>query len=535
MAAEQAKEVVRGALLLTFAGLFSKVLSAIYRVPLQNLTGDLGFYLYQQVYPLIGIASILALYGYPVAIAKIVAIRRQKALAIDFYHVYGPLIVIMLIFNGFVAGFIFLFGPWLAMLIDDPNLATTFQIAAFLFILLPPLALLRGVSQGYKQMKPTAYSQMAEQFVRVALIVISAYLIYTGNLDVGRIGTAGAIASLLGMGMATLMWLFFKPKVHMNKGTKKPAVIPWGFYMRICFSLGIVAALSHMVLLLLQLVDVLTLVPSLMEYGLFQVDAMKTKGVFDRGQPLIQFGVVIGSSFALALVPSVVEGSKARITAIREAMLISFYIATGACIGLVVLMPEVNQLLYTNTAGTTSLQVLAFAIVFSSVSITACSVLQSMGQIKRVALLILLSFAVKWGLNVLLVPHLHIIGSAFSTIISLLMLMVSVGWLLQRELPELHLTKQIKWGTLTLASLSMAVYLIGVKFLILLVLDGSRFSLSGLVLFLVCSGTGIYLLILLRFHAFSNQQIQALPFGARLYILKLSIEKKKGDKNDEPN
>ncbi len=44
-------DVMKGALLLTLAGLAGKVLSAGYRIPLQNLTGDVGFYIYQQVYP----------------------------------------------------------------------------------------------------------------------------------------------------------------------------------------------------------------------------------------------------------------------------------------------------------------------------------------------------------------------------------------------------------------------------------------------------------------------------------------------------
>src|SRR5699024_5314348 len=65
--------IVRGAFILTMAGLLSKVLSATYRIPLQNLTGDFGFYIYQQVYPLLGTVIILALYGFPTSISKLTA------------------------------------------------------------------------------------------------------------------------------------------------------------------------------------------------------------------------------------------------------------------------------------------------------------------------------------------------------------------------------------------------------------------------------------------------------------------------------
>ena len=48
------------AFVLTIASFIAKVLSALYRIPLQNLVGDEGFYVYQQVYPIYGIAMTLA-------------------------------------------------------------------------------------------------------------------------------------------------------------------------------------------------------------------------------------------------------------------------------------------------------------------------------------------------------------------------------------------------------------------------------------------------------------------------------------------
>ena len=42
-------------LLLTITMVIVKSLSAIYRVPYQNILGDEGLYAYQQVYPLVAI------------------------------------------------------------------------------------------------------------------------------------------------------------------------------------------------------------------------------------------------------------------------------------------------------------------------------------------------------------------------------------------------------------------------------------------------------------------------------------------------
>jgi hypothetical protein len=70
------RQVMHGALVLTLASLIAKILSALYRIPLQNLVGDEGFYVYQQVYPIYGIAMTLALSGLPQFISKYVAEKK---------------------------------------------------------------------------------------------------------------------------------------------------------------------------------------------------------------------------------------------------------------------------------------------------------------------------------------------------------------------------------------------------------------------------------------------------------------------------
>ncbi|MFL6517300.1 MAG: hypothetical protein ACJ8GL_04410, partial [Bacillus sp. (in: firmicutes)] len=45
----QSKALFRGAFILMLAALLTKILSAFYRIPFQNIVGDIGFYIYQQV------------------------------------------------------------------------------------------------------------------------------------------------------------------------------------------------------------------------------------------------------------------------------------------------------------------------------------------------------------------------------------------------------------------------------------------------------------------------------------------------------
>src|SRR5699024_7553724 len=98
---DKGSNLLKAALILTLAAFISKVLSALYRIPLQNLTGDLGFYVYQQIYPFIGMIMILSLYGFPAAISKLALTTiNEKDGRLSLYSFYLPLTFILFIINA---------------------------------------------------------------------------------------------------------------------------------------------------------------------------------------------------------------------------------------------------------------------------------------------------------------------------------------------------------------------------------------------------------------------------------------------------
>lgn len=527
----KSKNVVAGALLLTVAGLIGKVLSAAYRIPLQNLTGDLGFFVYQQVYPLIGIMMILSLYGFPVAISSLSVQLRAKGYAPSWQTFYLPLLIILLCMNGLIALGLFLFALPIAEVMGVGDIASALKIIAFAFLCIPFLALLRGGFQGNGEMKQTARSQIVEQLARVMLIITASILVYKGSIDVYKMADVGAVATLIGMICAIVTLLVFALSARPKPFGKTLPKIPWVPYVKACFSLGIVAASIHMILLITQLADVLTLVPDLIEYGFTAVEAMEMKGVFDRGQPLIQFGAVIGSSFALALVPSLHkqighQSLKNVSNQIGNALALNVYIAVGATIGLIILFPEVNRLLFRSTTGTNSLQILVLAIILSSLAITVCTILQGVGYIRLTAYAIFATFVMKYGLNRLLVPSLGITGASLATVVSLLMLCLLLIFLLRTKVASIKLTHYVNVRTAIVASVGMIGYLFVIKGGAMFITIPTRFGLLIYVLFVVVTGALCYLSLLIRYHAFTDEQLAALPFSRYLIPFAQMIRKK---------
>lgn len=518
MDGNESNKLMRGALLLSLAGIISKVLSAGYRIPLQNLTGDIGFYIYQQVYPLLGMAIVLGLYGFPSAISKLTVDLRSEGKEVTLRNFYKPVFIILSGINISLFLLIYLNAPFLAAWIGDINLIATYQNAAFIFLFIPFVALLRGVFQGNNEMKPTAYSQIGEQIIRVFIIIVAAVLVAAQGSNIYHIGKAAGMASIGGILMAIFILGLFAMKNKPLLGEKN--AVPWKYYGRIVFILGIVAAMNHMILLVIQIADAFTLVPGLIEHGLTKMEAMRSKGIFDRGQPLIQIGTVLGSSFALALIPTVtkekLQNDSGKFSPyIQGAIAFSFYLAAGAAIGLIMIFPEVNILLYKDDNGTIPLQILAIAIFLSSIVITTSSILQGMGYIKRTAGFIVGAFLIKWTANQILVPLWGIAGGAVATVLSLILLGMVTLMELKRRLPGLSFFKKINGWAFLKASFGMIAYLVVIDYL-LPTEPLSRISLLCYVCFVAITGAMIYLVLLLRCRAFTEEELAMLPFAACL-------------------
>lgn len=512
MDSHRGSQFVRGAFFLTLAGLISKILSAAYRIPLQNLTGDLGFYIYQQVYPFLGMMMILSLYGFPSAIAKIIGELQRKGKRISIHTTYGPLFFILFTCISFISVLLLFHAEMIANWMNDHRLTSAYKWVAVVFITIPFTSMLRGIFQGHQKFAAIAYSQVGEQIVRVLIIMSAAMFITTGHLHVYQMGTFGVIASLLG-GMTAICILLIASRNHSFVQAASYS-IPWRYYIKTLFMFGIVASLNHMVLLIIQFADVFTFVPQMMKFGLSQVNAMEAKGIFDRGQPLIQLGTVLGSSFALALVPTIVkEKLTDSIPSIRSSVKLSFYLAIGAMIGLIFIFEETNVLLYQDVKGTSSLQVLSIAIFLSSLSITCIAVLQSLGYFRRTGIFIIGTFVMKWVFNTTLIPHMGMKGAAIATVGSLSLLLIITLLELRRNVPGLHLLTHIHFRPFVIAIISMITLLFMMKILLPYTAITSRFSLLIYVVVKVCVGALIYLVTLIRFGAFSEREIEMLPFA----------------------
>lgn len=525
----QSSTVIKGAFALTIAALITKVLSAVYRVPFQNIVGDIGFYIYQQVYPIYALALVLATYGFPVVVSKLYMERKSsgdRAAIKRLLVVSGGFIFVICL-----AAFLLLyFGAGrLASMMGDQDLAILIKVVAAVFLLIPFTSVFRGYFQGSGNMVPTAYSQVSEQLIRVGTILTASVLLIKGGHDLYKVGAGAVFGSVTGGLAGLLILLAFVWYQRLKKGKPRIPLNEWVDFhdtkiiIKALVLQGFAICISNMLLIFMQLADSLNLYSLLLGTGLNGEDAKSWKGVYDRGQPLIQLGAVVATSMSLSLVPLITNAKMKKDQAflrktIRLSLEVSLVIGLGAAAGLLAIMEPTNVMLFENSKGSEVLQVLAMLILPASLILTIIAILQGLGHTFFPAAVVLGGFVVKYGLNVWFVPNYGTMGAAIASNAALWFILIILYIKLRRIHKQPILTGKFLLGSIVSVLVMFAV-LQGFLYVTGFVMPSAeeRIPAGIQALSAVAAGGIVYLFAIIRGRLFTVEELTMLPFGSKLF------------------
>ncbi|CAM3781833.1 putative polysaccharide biosynthesis protein [Cytobacillus oceanisediminis] len=520
-------DLFKGAFILTIAALVTKILSAIYRVPFQNIVGDVGFYIYQQVYPFYGIILVLSTYGFPVVISKLyveqAALKREKD--VQNLFVISALVLTIIGFTGF--SILYWGSDWLAARMNDPQLAVLLKVVAVVFLIFPIVSMLRGFFQGRGNMVPTAVSQVGEQLVRVVTILLAAFLLVREGYSLYIVGGGALFGAITGGFTAALILITF---FYIKQRRNLPSLIEIDFkksvkIAKVLIIQGFAICISSLVLIFIQLADSLNLYSLLLASGYEGEQAKELKGVYDRGQPIVQLGMVVATSMSLSLVPLISKEKMKNQAAflhdkIRLALQISILVGAAATVGLWNIIEPANVMLFENRSGSDVLSILSLLIFLSSMIITITAILQGLGFILFPAAAILLGFAIKYGLNILLVPTYGTIGAAAASCLALAAVLLPLIFKLRSYL------KISLFPIRFLFVICMAAVIMAIVLQLYLQATGmfadfehDRLYTGFQALSAVVLGGFTYLFIVFKGNTFKEEELALLPFGSKLMFL----------------
>lgn len=159
---------ITGALILSAGGFISKILGAVYRIPLLAFLGGEGMGIYQMVYPLYCILLTVSASGIPTGVARIISSGGKEGAEKKALFLYG--------FIGFIGSvFMYAMSSPLSAAQGEPAVALCCKLLSPAVFFVSLLSVVRGYFQGKGNMIPTAVTEVLEQVVKVALGVYFAY------------------------------------------------------------------------------------------------------------------------------------------------------------------------------------------------------------------------------------------------------------------------------------------------------------------------------------------------------------------------
>ena len=187
---------VEGAVISYAAIVLTKILGAFYNIPFYSIIGDRGSIIYSFAYSIYTLFLDVSTSGIPIAISIVISeyATREMYRTKERAYTLGMRVVMIVSFVAFM--FLQIFAPQVAgYYIGDmtdgvtiAEVAPAIRSISFCLIIVPFLSMRRGYLQGHKCVAVSSTSQVTEQFVRIFVVLVGAYLaihIFDQSVSVG--------------------------------------------------------------------------------------------------------------------------------------------------------------------------------------------------------------------------------------------------------------------------------------------------------------------------------------------------------------
>lgn len=419
---------LRGAMILTVAGLMVKVIGSVNRILLSRLLGGEGIGLYQMAYPVYLLLLSVSSAGIPVAISIIVSGYLAKSDYVSVRRVFRLSLKMMAGVGLALALALLLAAQWLV----DAGLLRDGRAYYALLALTPSiffasvLASFRGFFQGHQLMTPPAVSQILEQFVRVTTMVALAYVLLPYGLEYAAAGAAfgalpGSLTGLLVLGCFYRryrgMWQVEPPDAAGCGERESTARI-----LKRLLLLALPVSCANILVPVTSSIDVL-LVPRYLIASGFTVEQSTTLFGYLAGmaQPLLLMATIPTMSLATSLVPAVAEAFTLQRSDVIEqkaatAMKLCCLLTAPAAVGMSVLAEPISRLLYGTAKAAPAIMHSGPAIWLLGMQQVTTGILQGMGHSNLPMLNMLLGIMAKLlAIGQLTNTAYNIAGAAWAT------------------------------------------------------------------------------------------------------------------------
>lgn len=423
---------ITGTLLLTSTGMVCRVLGFFYRIYMSRTIGAEGLGLYNMVHPVFNICFALCAGSIQTALSQYIASNQSRGRA-----AFKTGLAIAMGLSFIMAWLICDHGEFLAdRFLLEPRCAPYLPVIALSVPFAALHACINGYYYGMQKARVPAFSQVAEQVVRMgAVFLIAGIWIDQGRVITVSLAVLGhLIGEMASAGFTLLSMLIFPPGADRSRtAADRPAPDrsgtdrsrPAGFASPIpLMALALPLMGNRLILNLLGSAEAVWIPNRLIAYGLTNSQALSVYGVLtSMALPFIFFPSAITNSMAVLLLPSAAQaqadGNQERISSmISMSLRYSCYMGI-LCIGIFTRFGrQLGTGVFQNADAGTFITILCWLCPFMYLATTMGSILNGLGKTSVTFLQNILTMVIRLAFVLFAIPAFGIMGYLWGLLIS---------------------------------------------------------------------------------------------------------------------
>ena len=431
-----------GAVILMTANAISKILGAVFRIPLTYIVHEEGMAVYNTAFSIYVMFLSFIISGMPFAVQKLTAgsiARRDRAKAEATVRAAAAVLSSV----GMIGTLIMWAGAdFFALAMKEPRAVAAIKAAAPSVFFVACGAAVKSGFQGASDMLPTAVSQVIEAIIKLVAGYALAVMLIGGGTELAAAGAAGGVT--IGELAATLMLGLWYVLSHRNTGVCECGRRE---ILSELMSIALPMLCMSVVSSSLSVCDTSLLRHSLLRAGLGEEGARFVYGAYTGyAQTVLNLPAGLLAALGVSIIP-IISGAAAignveRIRFVTErALTLSASAGMFFAVCLYFMSDDILYILFHNTYSAPMLRLASPMVIFICIMQLSGAALQSMGHLGKPFISSLAAMAVKITLTVILASksEYNIFGAVFAScagfftgaVINLIFISVHTG--LKRE------------------------------------------------------------------------------------------------------
>lgn len=379
--------LITGTIILTVAGLFSRVIGFFYRIFLSRTFGEEGMGIYQLIAPVLALSFSFSTAGIQTAISKYVASEPSTK---NHRYSFGVVLsgtILSVMLSLFIGGIVYYYSvPIATDALLEPRCAPLLRIIAVSFPFASLHSCVNGYFYGIKKASVPAFTQLAEQMARVGSVyVIFFYAVQQGyslTINFAVIGSViGEIVSMI-ISMIAIYFRFY----HFRRELRIPSRKEYFHLTGNLVKLGAPLCANRVIINFLQSIEAIYIPNNLIRSGLTSSEALSVYGVLmGMVLPLILFPSALTNSVSVLLLPVIAEaqstGNYRKISAtIKKDIFYCSLLGITCTIGFLLFGNWLGTYIFRSPMAGSFIMTLCFICPFIYLGSTLGSVLNGLGK-----------------------------------------------------------------------------------------------------------------------------------------------------------